>query len=197
MARPARSLPPPATPLTPPHLRGGGPTAAAVRGVDWRLWLQGLQLARHRASPVSDADLRRAARLIEQRYEEPLDLTRLAHEALLSRAHFHRRFTATFGETPHEALTRRRIDAARVLLETTDHSVTEVCLAVGFSSLGSFSTLFRRIVGQPPTRYRRRVFAAAELRARPGAMPACFAYRMGGVVLADDGTIQEADRTPR
>lgn len=156
--------------------------------VDWRAWLVGLQLARHRST---DGDLRRAARVIERRYHEPVDLSRLAGEAFLSPAHFHRRFTAAFGETPHAALTRRRIAVARALLETTDRTVTDVCMAVGFTSLGSFSTLFRRHVGQPPSHYRRRVFASAALRRRPGVIPACFAFRLGGVVVDGRRTIGE------
>lgn len=158
------------------------PIPAGILPASSTTWHQGLLAARH-AAETADADLRRATRLIDERYAEPLDLAALARAAFLSRAHFHRSYTHAFGETPHDALTRRRIDAARALLESTDRSVTEICLMVRFASLGSFSTLFRRHVGVPPSHYRRRMFAVAELRRRPGAVPGCFAQRFGGVVV--------------
>jgi transcriptional regulator GlxA family with amidase domain len=99
--------------------------------------------------------LLRARDLVDSRYAEPLDLQALARAAGVSPRHFSRSFRRTFGETPHQYLLTRRIERARHLLRTTDMQVTEVCLAVGFSSVGSFTTTFRRHVGVPPTEYRR------------------------------------------
>jgi AraC-like DNA-binding protein len=80
-----------------------------------------------------------------------------AREACLSPFHFHRLFRSTFGETPHNFLTRRRMDRARHLLASGEMSVTEVCFDIGYSSLGSFSTKFQSLVGVPPTQYQREV----------------------------------------
>jgi AraC-like DNA-binding protein len=90
------------------------------------------------------------------RYAQALRLEDLAHEAALSPFHFLRMFRAAFGETPHQYLTRVRIEAAKRLL-LADAPVTDVCFDVGFQSLGSFSALFARRVGAPPSAFRRRV----------------------------------------
>ena len=87
--------------------------------------------------------LRRARDLIDRDYAEPLDLERIAAEAGLSRWHFHRLFSATYGITPAAYLSQRRVERAQDLLRATDLTVTEVCHAVGFSSLGSFSAGFK------------------------------------------------------
>ena len=76
--------------------------------------------------------------------------------ACCSEAHFIRTFKTTFGETPHRYLQRRRIERAMFLLRTTDRSVTDICMAVGFSSLGTFGRTFTEIVGEPPGEYRKR-----------------------------------------
>jgi AraC-like DNA-binding protein len=89
-------------------------------------------------------------------YAEALDVEALARSVHLSRAHFIRSFRATFGEPPHRYLQRRRIERAMALLRDTDGTVTEICLDVGFVSLGSFSSTFRTIVGCSPTEYRER-----------------------------------------
>lgn len=102
--------------------------------------------------------LARARKLIEAEPSAPLDLEAIARRACLSPYHFHRLFRRQYGVTPHRYLTDRRVARARELLRTTELSVTEICLEVGFSSLGSFSTLFRRHVGHPPARYRRRLW---------------------------------------
>src|SRR6267142_1571386 len=94
--------------------------------------------------------LLRARDEIHARYAEALPLEHLAKEAALSRFHFLRSFRAAFGETPHRYLTRVRIEAAKRLL-LADAPVTDVCLEVGFQSLGSFSALFARMVGAPPS----------------------------------------------
>lgn len=99
--------------------------------------------------------LRRARDLIDLRYAERLDLDDLAREAGYSRYHFARAFAAAYGETPRAYLTRRRLERAKTLLRTANLTVTEVCFAVGFESLGSFSSLFRRVIGHTPSRYQR------------------------------------------
>ncbi len=104
---------------------------------------------------------------MDRDYAQPLDIPRLAAIAYVSEAHFIRVFRATFGETPHRYLQRRRVERAMFLLRETDRSVTEICFDVGFASLGTFSRTFAAIVGESPTSYRAR---AADLR----AVPACF-----------------------
>ena len=102
------------------------------------------------------AHLRRARDLIDREYARPLDVAALARAALMSPAHFSRQFRAAYGETPYAYLMTRRIERAKALLRRGDLSVTEVCLAVGCTSLGSFSARFTRLVGQTPTTYRAR-----------------------------------------
>ena len=110
----------------------------------------------------------RARDAMDRAFAEPLCIPRLARIAEVSDAHFNRTFRATFGETPHRYLQRRRVERAMFLLRETERSVTEICFDVGFASLGTFSRTFADIVGEPPTTYRWR---AADLR----AVPACFA----------------------
>lgn len=98
--------------------------------------------------------LLRAKDLADARYVEPLAVADLARAAGLSPAHFSRQFRATFGEAPHQYLLTRRLERAAALLRDTDRSVTEICFAVGLSSLGSFVTSFRRVFGVTPTAYR-------------------------------------------
>jgi AraC-like DNA-binding protein len=100
------------------------------------------------------AHLRRARDLINREYASPLDVAALAREALMSQAHFSRQFRAAYGETPYGYLMTRRIERAKALLRNGDLSVTEVCLAVGCTSLGSFSARFTELVGETPTAYR-------------------------------------------
>lgn len=102
------------------------------------------------------AHLRRARDLMNRQYAEPLDVAALAREALMSPAHFSRQFRAAYGETPYGYLMTRRIERAKALLRNGDLSVTEVCLAVGCTSLGSFSARFTELVGETPTAYRAR-----------------------------------------
>lgn len=138
---------------------------------------------RQAAEAVDAAErVRRARRLIDREYADPLDLDRIARAACLSPYHFHRLFRRETGETPHQYLTRRRIERARELLITTELSVTDVCLEVGFSSLGSFSTKFRRFAGHSPSRYRRAVLQSLGVPApRPllAPIPACFLRAFG------------------
>ena len=91
---------------------------------------------------------------MDRAYAEPLDVRSVAAVAFLSEAHFSRSFRATFGETPHRYLQRRRVERSMFLLRETDRSVTDICFDVGFTSLGTFSRTFRGIVGETPTAYR-------------------------------------------
>jgi AraC-like DNA-binding protein len=108
---------------------------------------------------------------MDRAFAQPLDVPALARLAHVSPAHFSRQFRATFGETPHRYLQRRRVERAMELLRETDRPVTEICFDVGFNSLGTFSRTFRVIVGEPPSAYRAR-FGAAGARLR---VPACWA----------------------
>src|SRR3954454_22149378 len=98
--------------------------------------------------------LLRAKDLADARYFEPLGVDDMAAVAGLSRAHFSRQFRRAFGESPHAYLLTRRLERAAARLRTTDHSVAEICLSVGLTSVGSFTTSFRRMYGQSPTEYR-------------------------------------------
>jgi AraC-like DNA-binding protein len=104
---------------------------------------------------------------MDRTYARPLDVPTLARIAHVSEAHFIRTFRATFGETPHRYLQRRRVERAMYLLRETDRGVTEICLDVGFASLGTFSRTFRDILGESPTAYRKREEVMA--------VPTCFA----------------------
>jgi AraC-like DNA-binding protein len=98
--------------------------------------------------------LLRARDAMDRAYAEPLDVRAVAAVAHISPAHFSRRFRSVFGETPHRYLQRRRVERSMFLLRETDRTVTDVCFAVGFTSLGTFSRTFREIVGETPTAYR-------------------------------------------
>ena len=96
----------------------------------------------------------RARDAMDRQFADPLDITALARIAHVSEAHFIRTFRATFGETPHRYLQRRRVERAMALLCSTDRPITDICMSVGFSSLGTFSRTFRDIVGESPKEYR-------------------------------------------
>jgi AraC-like DNA-binding protein len=98
--------------------------------------------------------LLRAKDLIDARYREQLDVATLARAARLSPAHFSREFRRAFGDTPHQYLLTRRLERAAALLRTTDWSVADVCMGVGLTSVGSFTTSFGRMFGMTPTTYR-------------------------------------------
>jgi AraC-like DNA-binding protein len=120
--------------------------------------------------------LERARDLIASTIEAPLSLREVADEAFLSQFHFHRLFSGRFGETPHEFLTRRRIDLAKKLLAENELTVTEICFALGYESLGTFSDKFKRLTGLSPSEYRRRLifhFAHAPVRSHR-FVPYCF-----------------------
>ena len=111
--------------------------------------------------------LRRARDRMDREYALPLDVPALARTAMMSPAHFSRRFRAAYSETPYSYLMTRRIERAKALLRRGDRSVTEACMAVGCTSLGSFSAKFTELVGETPSAYRAR--SHDEL----GAMPTC------------------------
>ena len=98
--------------------------------------------------------LLRARDAMDRAYAESLDVRSVAAIAHISEAHFSRRFRAVFGETPHRYLQRRRVERSMFLLRETDRSITDICLDVGFGSLGTFSRTFREIVGETPSAYR-------------------------------------------
>ena len=103
------------------------------------------------------AHLRRAKDLMDREFDQPLDVPRMAQEALMSPAHFARQFRTAYGETPYGYLMTRRIERAATLLRRGDLSVTDVCMAVGCTSLGSFSSRFTEMMGETPSAFRARV----------------------------------------
>jgi AraC-like DNA-binding protein len=126
-------------------------------------------------TPEEIADLtrlRRARDRIDRDYAQPLDVPSLARDALMSPGHFSRRFKAAYGESPYSYLMTRRIERAMALLRIGEMSVTDVCWAVGCSSLGTFSTRFRELVGMSPSAYRQ-----AEGPPTDG-IPSCVAKRV-------------------
>lgn len=108
----------------------------------------------------------RARDAMDRAYAQSLDVAALARIAHVSPAHFSRTFRATFGETPHRYLQRRRVERAMFLLRETDRSVTDICFEVGFGSTGTFSRTFRDIVGRSPRTYRK--------ESVPTGVPTCF-----------------------
>jgi AraC-like DNA-binding protein len=98
--------------------------------------------------------LLRARDAMDRAYAEPLDVRAVAAVAHVSEAYFIRSFRATFGETPHRYLQRRRVERSMFLLRETDRSITDICFDVGFMSLGTFSRTFREIIGETPSSYR-------------------------------------------
>jgi AraC-like DNA-binding protein len=122
---------------------------------------------------------------MDREYARPLDVPTLARQALMSPAHFSRQFRAAFGETPYSYLMTRRIERAMMLLRRGDLSVTEVCMEVGCTSLGSFSARFTEIVGETPSAYRARCHEAIAV------VPACIAK-----AWTRPSRIKEAPTTP-
>ena len=125
------------------------------------------------SSPAAAQHLRDLARLrrvrdrIDREYAQPLDVEALARDAHMSAGHLSREFRRAYGESPYGYLMTRRIERAMALLRRGDLSVTEVCFAVGCSSLGTFSTRFTELVGMPPSAYKEQAARAA------GEMPSC------------------------
>ena len=133
-------------------------------------------MARRRSvgSDLARLDLLQAVRhardRIDHDFAQPLSLDALAKTAGYSKYHFARVFAELYGETPREYLSRRRIERAKDLLRAANLTVTEICLEVGFDSLGSFSQRFKDLVGIPPTEYRQRAIGAGD----PPPVPGCF-----------------------
>jgi AraC-like DNA-binding protein len=109
-----------------------------------------------RVEVVELAHLRRARDMLDRDYARPLNVPAMARAALMSPSLFSRRFREAYGDTPYGYLQARRVERAMALLRRRDMSVTDVCMAVGFTSLGSFSATFTRLVGEPPSAYRAR-----------------------------------------
>lgn len=144
-----------------------------------------LAMASPRLGPlVEDATFARLCRsrdFLATSLDLPVRLTDGAGEACLSPFHYHRMFARAFGETPHDFVQRLRIDRAKELLARDHLPVTEICLAVGYESLGSFSTLFRSMVGYSPAEYRRslrRIFPVPE-QAVCRFVPSCYLVNYG------------------
>lgn len=119
-----------------------------------------------RESEQTNRRLLRARDAMDCAYAQPLDIPALARIACVSEAHFIRTFRATFGETPHRYLQRRRVERSMFMLRETNRSVTDICYDAGFGSLGTFSRTFREIMGESPSQYR--------TRAQRTAAPTCF-----------------------
>lgn len=132
--------------------------------------------------PQTEKSLANARNFMRISYETPLKLPDISAQANLSPYHFLRVYKQTFQETPHEFLTRLRIERAKTLLAKGDHNVSEACFEVGYSSLGSFSVLFARHVGLPPSEYRRyaRSSVAVPREIRSLFVPSCFLSMLRG-----------------
>jgi AraC-like DNA-binding protein len=126
--------------------------------------------------PQTYKDLAHARDFMRHAYQRPINVSDISAQANLSPYHFLRVYKQTFHETPHEFLTRLRIERAKTLLAKGNHNVTEACFEVGFSSLGSFSTLFAHRVGLSPSEYRRYVRSSVVVPGvvRPLFVPTCF-----------------------
>jgi AraC-like DNA-binding protein len=122
------------------------------------------------SSPERIGHLRSARDLMDLRFADALDLDQMAAEAGFSKFHFARAFKDAYGETPANYLTRRRVERAKDLLRSANLTVTEVCMLVGFSSLGSFSARFSELVGMSPSAFQR----ASAARGGPPPIPGCF-----------------------
>ena len=119
-----------------------------------------------RAVEETNRRLLRARDAMDRAFAQPLDIPALARIACVSEAHFIRTFHAVFGETPNRYLQRRRVERSMFLLRETDRSITDICFDVGFTSRGTFSRMFREIVGEAPSDYR--------MRHEPMMAPNCF-----------------------
>jgi len=137
-----------------------------------------------RAAEESNRRMLRARDAMDREYAQPLNVASLARTTHTSEAHFIRTFKATFGETPHRYLQRRRVERAMFMLRESDSTVTEICFDVGFMSLGTFSRTFREIVGRSPSEYR-------ESATTDGA-PTCF-----GMAWTRPSSFGEAKRRAR
>ncbi len=153
-------------------------------------WFYSGSMQRTRVPDHALVQLRRARDHADRHFAEPLDLDHLASVAALSKYHFHRLFTATYGRTPAAHLSRRRIERAQDLLRSTNLTVTEVCFAVGFSSLGSFSTRFAQIVGESPRAFQHRYGGNAP------RIPGCYLFMSGYLERNTASEEKPAARSP-
>ena len=135
------------------------------------------------------ARLRRVRDRMDREYAQPLDVEALARDAHMSAGHFSRAFRRAYGESPYSYLMTRRIERAMALLRRGDMSVTEVCFAVGCSSLGTFSTRFTELVGVPPSTYR------AQTARTTAGIPSCVAKQVTRPVRSRPVRNQEAHAT--
>ncbi|MFD4439098.1 helix-turn-helix domain-containing protein [Nocardia sp. NPDC058519] len=137
--------------------------------------------------------LRRARDLVDRRYADPLDLDELARSAGVSKYHFLRAFAAVYGRTPAVYLAERRIERAQDLLRSTNLTVTEVCMLVGYTSLGSFSAKFRQLVGVTPSEYQSKFADGAP------HIPGCYVFMHGlsDRVRRDTAISEKPDDTAR
>jgi AraC-like DNA-binding protein len=144
--------------------------------------------------PQAHRDLREARDFMRHAYWRPVNLPDISAHANLSPYHFLRVYKRAYGETPHEFLTRLRIERAKTLLARGSHNVTEACFEVGFSSLGSFSKLFADRVGLSPSEYRRyaRSTISVPSTVRPLFVPSCFFTMLYGT--QEVRNIREAER---
>src|SRR5689334_6615484 len=131
--------------------------------------------------------LRKARDRMDRDYAQPLDVPALAADALMSVGHFHRSFREAFGETPYQHLMTRRVERAAALLRFGDLGVTEVCMAVGCTSLGSFSTRFTELMGMTPSEFRAREHEAARV------IPTCVAKQVDRPARKRSGTEKQQE----
>lgn len=144
--------------------------------------------------PQTYKSLARARDFMRHAYQQPVSLSDISAQANLSSYYFLRVYKQIYGETPHEFLTRLRIERAKTLLARGSHNVTETCFEVGFSSLGSFSTLFAHRVGLTPSAYRRYTRSGISVPAtvRSLFVPSCFASMLYGLTTQDNRNFREA-----
>jgi AraC-like DNA-binding protein len=153
------------------------------------------------ASVVIERHLLRAKDLADARFAEPLEVSDLASAAGLSRAHFSRAFRSAFGMSPHAYLLTRRLERAASMLRSTDRSVADICMSVGFQSVGSFTTSFTRMFGKSPAAYRESFPPAVAWAMIPGCVtrvygrPQYRTYREDAAVAGDIASSARGDDT--
>jgi transcriptional regulator GlxA family with amidase domain len=140
--------------------------------------------------------LRRARDQMDREYDKPLDVPALARTALMSTAHFSRRFREAYSETPYSYLMTRRIERAKALLRRGDLTVTDVCFAVGWGSLGSFSARFTELVGESPSAYRARDHDELRIVSPCQLMVLTRPRKTGGPDMTEESSFEEASVSP-
>jgi len=153
---------------------------------------RGSTAAAGRASVDLVVALRNARDLIDRRFAEPLDLDAMADAAGYARHYFAHRFREVFGQTPRRYLTGRRIERACDLLRNANLTVTEICMLVGFSSVGSFSSRFSTVMGCSPVEYRKRSHVAGA-----AAIPGCFVLAWAGRTTANTASPEKPPAASR